>query len=250
MEETIDILADEQRIFEDAKAVIQAVKSGEKFKFKEYTNLVEQYGKLLDEHRLTTIISDNTTVELYESNVILADKVYIDPLTGIYNRRYLDDNLKRVTNALTRSGGNLSVMMLDIDYFKKYNDTYGHSEGDTCLREVAQAISKTLFRPDDFVVRYGGEEFCVILPFTDDGGARYMADNILNSVRGLNITHEQNEAASHVTISIGLTTVSGEHPMDGEDFIKRADQALYLSKQNGRNRYTYMKYIDKKRRKL
>jgi len=242
MDETFDILADEQRIYDEAISNVKAVRNGAEFDFEEYANLTDEYGKLLDEHRLTVIISDSTTVELYENNLDLSDKVYLDPLTGIYNRRFLEDSLKRITNSLNRSGDELSVMMIDIDYFKKYNDTYGHGEGDTCLKEVAEAISKTLFRPDDFAARYGGEEFAVVLPYTDENGARHVAENILKSVRELNIPHEKNEAANHVTISIGLTATNIVHSQNGDDYLKQADIALYRSKQNGRNQYTYIEF--------
>jgi len=242
MDETFDILADEQRIYNEAVSIVNAVRNGAEFDFEEYAKLTDEYGKLLDEHRLTTIISDSTTVELYENNLDLSDKVYLDSLTGIYNRRFLEDSLKRITNSLNRSGDELSVMMIDIDYFKKYNDTYGHGEGDNCLIKVAKTISKTLLRPDDFAARYGGEEFTVVLPYTDESGARHVAEKILENIKELNIPHEKNEAADHVTVSIGLTATNIVHSQNGDDYLKRADIALYQSKQNGRNQYTYVEF--------
>ena len=242
MDETFDILADEQRIYDLAVSYVEAVRKGTAFDFEEYVILTMEYGKLLDEHRLTTMISDKTTVQLYENNLDLTDKVYLDPLTGIYNRRYLEDSLKRIAHSLKRSGDVLSVLMIDIDCFKKYNDTYGHSEGDVCLKEVAETIDNTLLRPDDFVARYGGEEFAVILPYTDEAGACYIAEKILRNIRERNIPHEKNDAADFVTVSIGLTTCCAVEPQDGNDFIKQADKALYQSKQNGRNQYTYIEF--------
>jgi len=244
MEEVFDILADEQRVYEKAVANVEAVRNGAEFDFEEYAGLTDEYGNLLDEHRRSIVISDATTIELHKTNIDLTDKVYLDPLTGIYNRRFLEENLKSITHSLKRSIDVLSVMMIDIDYFKKYNDTYGHGEGDACLIEVAEAISKTLHRPEDFAARYGGEEFTVILPHTDENGARFVAEKLLENVRALNIPHEKNEAADHVTISIGLTTGNASYPQDGDDFIKQADKALYMSKQNGRNRYTYIDFDD------
>jgi len=240
MENIADILADEQRIYEEALSDVAAVRNGAEFDFEKYARLTEEYGNLLDELRRSTIISDRTTIELYENNIDLTDKVYQDPMTGIYNRRFMEDSLKRVILSLARSGGVLSVMMIDIDYFKKYNDTYGHSEGDACLKEIAETIGKTLLRPDDFVARYGGEEFAVILPDTDETGARFIAGKILENVRERNIPHEKNEVADRVTISIGLTASNAEHPRNGDELIKQADKALYRSKQNGRNRYTHI----------
>ena len=243
MDNTFDILADEQRIYDEAVSKVKAVRDGAEFDFEEYAKLTDEYGKLLDEHRLTTIISDSTTVELYENNLDLSDKVYLDQLTGIYNRRFLEDSLKRITNSLNRSGDELSVMMIDIDYFKKYNDTYGHGEGDICLKTVAETINNSLLRPDDFAARYGGEEFTVVLPYTDEIGARYVAEKILNNIRETNIPHEKSETADHVTVSIGLTATKIVHSQNGDDYLKKADIALYQSKQNGRNQYTYINFM-------
>jgi len=240
MEETIDILADEQRVYDEAAAKVEAVRSGAEFDFEDYAKLTEEYGHLLDEHRRSIVISDATTIELYENNIDLTDKVYIDSLTGVYNRRFLEDSLSRIALSLLRSGGVLSIMMLDIDYFKKYNDTYGHSEGDICLKEVAETIQKTLLRPDDFVARYGGEEFTVVLPHTDEKGARFIAEKVLNNIRERNIPHDKSEVSNCVTISIGLTTISANYSQNCEDYLKQADKALYHSKQNGRNQYTFI----------
>ena len=242
MEEAIDILADEQRIYYDAVSDVEAIRNGARFDLEKYAYLTSEYGKLLDELRRATIISDKTTIELYENNVDLTDKVYIDSLTGIYNRRFLEDSLRRIASSLKRSGDVLSVMMIDIDYFKKYNDTYGHPMGDVCLKEVTETISNSLLRPDDFVARYGGEEFTVVLPYTDEEGSRHIAEKILKNIKKQNIPHEKNEVADHITLSIGVTTVRAEFPQDADEFIKQADKALYQSKQNGRNQYTYIDF--------
>jgi len=242
MEDTIDILADEQHIYDKAVSNVEAVRNGADFDFEEYAKLTEEYGLLLDEHRRSIIISDTTTIDLYESNIDLTDKVYIDPLTGLYNRRFLEDSLNRITLSLLRSGGLLSVMMIDIDHFKQYNDTYGHSEGDTCLKIVSETIDKTLLRPDDFVARYGGEEFTVVLPHTDENGARFIAERILKSIIKRNIPHKNSKVANHVTISIGLTTINAKYSQTGVEYLKQADKALYRSKQNGRNQYTFIEF--------
>jgi len=242
MDETIDILADEQHIYDKAVSNVEAVRTGAEFNFEEYEKLTEAYGELLDEHRRSLIISDSTTIELYENNVDLTDKMYHDQLTGIYNRRYLEDSLKRITHSLKRYGDVLSVMMIDIDYFKKFNDTYGHGVGDTCLTAVAETINDTLLRPDDFVARYGGEEFAVILPYTDEKGAHFIAEKMLKNVRGLDIPHQRNEVADCVTISIGFTTINTTNSQNGEEYLNQADKALYQSKQNGRNQYTFIEY--------
>ena len=165
----------------------------------------------------------------------------IDQLTGIYNRRYLDGSLAKIIKVHSRTGGSLSVLMIDIDHFKKYNDTYGHDAGDGCLRTVAGALSECVIREEDFIARYGGEEFAVVLPNTDEKGAQLVAERMLEKMRECNIPHKTNDAAAYVTISIGGTTNVINHLQHGSDYIKAADKALYESKKNGRNKYTFLK---------
>jgi methyl-accepting chemotaxis protein len=163
----------------------------------------------------------------------------IDPLTGIYNRRFMDGNLKKIIRSLSRTGGNLSLLMIDIDYFKKYNDTYGHDMGDKCLKNVANSLTCCLGREDDFAARYGGEEFVVVLPNTDKDGASLLADNILRTILECGIPHEKSEVSDYVTVSIGGTTSIVEHSQHPSDYTKCADRALYKSKKNGRNQYSF-----------
>lgn len=187
---------------------------------------------------LVSILSISFITERITSPINkMLDKVHYDALTGIYNRRYFDENLDRLIKSLSRSNGILSLMMIDIDYFKKYNDTYGHSKGDECLKIVAKTLSQGITRTDDFVARYGGEEFSVVMPNTSESGARRIGDELLESIRTLNIPHEKSEIADHVTISIGITTCRVNHTQNGTDYVNRADEMLYKSKQEGRNRY-------------
>ncbi|MCL2443604.1 MAG: GGDEF domain-containing protein [Treponema sp.] len=238
----IDIYEEEQQIYDEAVIRISETKNGAFFNFDEYEILTKEYGRILKQLRRITRITDRTARGLHENNLDLTDKVHYDALTGIYNRRFMEDNLNRIIKTLSRSSGSeLSVLMMDIDFFKKYNDTYGHSEGDICLKAIAQTITESLLRPDDFAARYGGEEFAVILPNTDENGARVMANKILANIQVRNIPHEKNEAASCVTVSIGVTTSEVKRGQEGSHYIKRADEALYMSKQNGRNRYTFIK---------
>jgi diguanylate cyclase (GGDEF)-like protein/PAS domain S-box-containing protein len=171
------------------------------------------------------------------------EKIYIDPLTGIYNRRFLDENIERLTKTLSRSNSMLSFLMIDIDKFKKYNDSYGHDEGDKCLQTIAKTLAKSLHRTDDFSARYGGEEFAVVLPNTGEHGARMIAEKLLKNVRSCNIPHESCGVASHVTISIGVTTGTADNSKNHTDFIKRADEMLYKSKNEGRNRYSFTRLL-------
>jgi diguanylate cyclase (GGDEF)-like protein len=156
----------------------------------------------------------------------------------------MDDNFRRVIKTLSRNNGVLSVMMIDIDFFKKYNDTYGHKMGDDCLITVAKTLSETA-RMDDCVIRYGGEEFVLLLPNTDEAGTGIFAVRLLNNVRSLCIPHINSDIADHVTISIGATTVKVKVNHQYMDYIERADEALYISKNTGRNKYTHLKYHDK-----
>jgi methyl-accepting chemotaxis protein len=166
----------------------------------------------------------------------------IDQLTGIYNRRYFDGAIKKILKLHSRTVSSLSVLMIDIDYFKKYNDTYGHDAGDSCLKEVAAALSQCVIREGDFIARYGGEEFAAVLPNTDKDGARLIADKMLEKVLACNIPHEKSDITGHVTVSIGVTTGTVNHLQHGSDYVKAADKALYESKRNGRNRYTFLAF--------
>ncbi|MCL2264906.1 MAG: sensor domain-containing diguanylate cyclase [Treponema sp.] len=166
-------------------------------------------------------------------------KGHHDGLTGIYNRRYLEQTLHQIMTALSRAETSLGVMMIDVDFFKKYNDTYGHAQGDECLKAIAKTINGNIVRSGDFIARYGGEEFAVILPGTDETGAHIMAEKLLQAIRDLKMPHEENPGGI-VTISIGVAT-GNTRALDWEEYIKKADEALYISKNSGRNRCTYLK---------
>lgn len=170
----------------------------------------------------------------------------VDPLTGLYNRRFMEEKLTRAIKSISRSGGTLSVLMVDVDRFKEYNDTYGHNMGDACLKTVAETIANSITREDDFIARYGGEEFVVALPNTDENGARTVANRILENIRICCLTHEKSDVADHLTVSIGVTTGNAEYTHSGSDYIERADEALYMSKQSGRDRYTFLDYKTKR----
>lgn len=172
----------------------------------------------------------------------LFTKANYDALTGIHNRRFMEENLPRLMDLLARAGGFLSLIMLDVDFFKKYNDAYGHEEGDACLRALARTLAGSLTRSNDFAARYGGEEFVAVLPNTDEAGARLMAEELLKRVRGLRLPHAESQAAPFVTVSIGATTGRVSYPQTWEGYLKRADEALYRSKQGGRDQYTFLAF--------
>jgi len=241
-----DMYQREQKILDDALAHIEEARSGAPVCADLFEKVVNEYKLLLRQQRKLIKITDKASTNMItgqkEQIIELTSIVHYDVLTGIYNRRFLEENLKSIIKLISRSGGVLSVLMMDIDYFKKYNDNYGHSRGDICLKDVAETIALTLSRTEDFVARYGGEEFAVILPNADAKGAKMIAEKIIESILIRNIPHEKSEVADCVTVSIGITTGSVEHGQTFEDYIKRADEALYMSKNNGRNQYTYLDF--------
>ena len=239
----MDLFEREQKIFDDAASHIEAIKCGKSYDINKYVKIVNEYGKLLKQLRRVTKLSDKTTVNLNTNKMDLQDKVYFDALTGIYNRRFMEERLGYIINSLSHSdSGILSVLMIDIDFFKKYNDKYGHDMVDECIRYVAQAISSSVTRTDDFVARYGGEEFIAVLPNTDEKGSCAIAEKMHENIKALDIPHKKSKAASYVTISIGITTGRVSHERKGAEFIQRADKALYMSKQGGRNKYTHLNF--------
>lgn len=159
-----------------------------------------------------------------------------DALTNLYNRRYFDDSLKKEFFRLKRTNLPLSLIMLDIDYFKKYNDTYGHQGGDDCLIKIATAIKNVVQRNTDFITRYGGEEFAIILPETNSNSALKLAEKVRKSIENLNIPHTSSTIKNSVTISLGVATVYKDTITAPEQIITLADIALYNAKEDGRNR--------------
>jgi len=239
----MDLFDKEQKILDSASARAASVKNGMPYNIDEFETLADEYGKLLKQFRRITRFADRTAFDLFNSNADLSDKVLRDPLTGLYNRRYLEDKLAHNIKELSRASGKLSLLMLDIDFFKKFNDTYGHNEGDYCIKSVAEAFTGCVARENDFVARYGGEEFVIVLPYTDENGARLIAKRALDRVNERRIPHEKNECAGYVTVSAGVTTAYVKFNHNGEDYIKCADEALYMSKQNGRNRFTFKQFV-------
>lgn len=161
--------------------------------------------------------------------------VVVDALTGIANRRRFDDSLATEWRRALREGSKLSLLLIDADHFKRYNDTYGHVRGDSCLKQIAEAALDVVLRPGDLVARYGGEEFAVVLPGTDEIGAKAVAEDICQAVRSRRLPHEGN-APGIVTVSIGCATVIPQRGKTAQDLIESADQALYRAKGRGRNR--------------
>ena len=174
--------------------------------------------------------------KLNEAYELIRSQAVTDDLTGIPNRRSFLDRTRTEFNRSQRNKYALSVIMIDIDHFKSYNDTYGHERGDECLKKVALAIQKTLKRPSDFCARYGGEEFIVVLPYTTQEGALFIAEEIRAAVKNLGIQHEKSSPAGIVSISLGVATAGNTLSISYEDLIRQSDKALYLAKEKGRNR--------------
>ena len=168
----------------------------------------------------------------------LANMSMIDGLTGIANRRRFDDHIEQELRRASRNKAPLSLLLMDIDDFKAYNDTYGHAKGDDCLRTVAQEIRNFLRRPSDLVARYGGEEFAVVLPDTPPEAAAMLGEKIRAGIEALHIPHKSARAAAYVTVSIGAGLCPPDVPMTKAQLIEAADQQLYASKRAGRNRVT------------
>lgn len=174
---------------------------------------------------------------LREQAVALRSQTLLDDLTGVANRRHFDIAIDREARRARRMGSPLSLMMLDIDYFKAYNDHYGHQQGDACLEAVAAALSTMQQRPADLFARYGGEEFAVILPDTPGDAAVMMANAMCRKVRDLRIPHQAAKSDERiVTISIGVASTDSGLPGEVYDLINAADRALYQAKACGRNR--------------
>ena len=159
-----------------------------------------------------------------------------DGLTGIPNRRHFDLFLDKESRRAKREVTPLSLILIDIDFFKKYNDTYGHQSGDDCLKQVAGTLNDAAKRPGDLVARYGGEEFGVVLGGTDASGSLRVAEKLRAQVELLNLPHEGSEVSERVTISVGSTTTFSDSDCSPEQLIAAADIALYQAKERGRNR--------------
>lgn len=158
-----------------------------------------------------------------------------DGLTGIPNRRYFDETLDREWRRCRRAGGELSLIMCDVDHFKRFNDVYGHQAGDECLRQVGQSLVAAVDRGGDTAARYGGEEFVVILPDTSTEGACTVAEKVRKAVVSLGIPHAESPYGQ-VTVSLGVARIAADEIGDIESLILSADRALYQAKREGRNR--------------
>jgi diguanylate cyclase (GGDEF)-like protein/PAS domain S-box-containing protein len=187
------------------------------------------------ESNLIIVTRDETEGYLFERKLV--SLAATDPLTGLANRRVFSERLDQEWKRAARERQPVSLLFIDGDHFKKFNDTYGHQAGDHCIRIIADTLSRVAKRPADLAARYGGEEFVLLLPNTDENGAKGIADYVRSSIESLAIPHEKNGRNGVVTVSIGIAT---EKPgrsdaRQSEFLVSRADQALYAAKAGGRN---------------
>lgn len=175
-------------------------------------------------------------VSLTEANVRLNSLNVMDGLTGIANRRGFDEKLGEEWNRAQRARQPISLLMIDVDFFKRYNDCYGHLRGDICLKQVAATLQNLATRPGDIVARYGGEEFAIVLSGTDTRQAKVVAQEALQAIWDLNVPHANSEIESRVTLSIGVASMWPNTENRPEDLVAKADEALYQAKDAGRNR--------------
>src|SRR3989339_29483 len=161
----------------------------------------------------------------------------IDSLTNIPNRRFFNENFEKKYREILRDKKSLALIMIDVDFFKLYNRSEEHWQGDECLRKVAQTLRKNLKRPTDTVSRYGGEEFVVLLKDIDRDGAKKVVQSLIDAVANLKIEHKYSTVAEFVTISAGLSIKESDEDISKEDFLKIADDELYRAKESGRNKF-------------
>ncbi|WP_178381689.1 PAS domain S-box protein [[Phormidium ambiguum] IAM M-71] len=208
----------------------------------------QQYSWQETEIEIAKEIADQLAMAIYQSelyhqvqtaNEELKKLAIIDGLTQIANRRRFDEYLNLEWLRLRRERAKLSLILFDIDYFKLYNDTYGHLAGDDCLRQVAIAISDVSRRPADLFARYGGEEFAMILPYTDLSGATHLAEVIRLAIHCLKIPHHQSLVSNYITVSLGVACMIPSMELSPQDLINAADRALYTAKQEGRDRVSF-----------
>jgi diguanylate cyclase (GGDEF)-like protein len=188
-------------------------------------------------HQMALELIEQLNQKLEKANRELQFLAAVDSLTQVANRRKFDEYLQIKWRDMAREKSPLSLILCDIDCFKRYNDTYGHQAGDVCLQQVASALIGAAKRPEDLVARYGGEEFAAILPHTDSAGAIQVAEKMRLAVKALEIPHADSAVNRWVTISLGVASAMPNLESAPEDLIAAADQALYHAKESGRDRY-------------
>lgn len=200
-------------------------------------SLIGNYQMEIEKRRdfLLTTLQHINSVKLEAANLELEKLSISDPLTGLFNRRHFNATLEREWYAAARNRYPLSLIYLDIDFFKPYNDNYGHGAGDQCLQKISEALKKNVRRAQDVLARYGGEEFVVLLPRADQHQAHSMAENIRQAIERMAIDHAHSKAADHITVSLGVASMVPAAGLPPDHLLDMADRALYTAKEAGRN---------------
>ncbi len=237
-----DLFAREYRIIEEAEQVLQSGDFADNPLYSHYCDLLDAYKKLFRQTRRLVKMGDRMQNDLSELNTELqkhkeklSQMSYVDGLTAIFNRRRFNEYLEAEWNRAVRSRQPLSLIILDIDFFKQFNDHYGHSAGDDCLVLVAQALSSCVKRSSDLVSRFGGEEFAAVLPDTSFSPAMGLAEKIQASIRKLGIVHEYSQVAPYVTVSIGVACAVPAEKDKYMQLLETSDKQLYIAKRAGRD---------------
>ena len=208
------------------------------------SKVLEQQAQLADQRINQTLLTEvveqfvQSERQLAEAHATVLAMSRTDGLTGIANRRWFDESLAQELARAIRSQTSIGLLLMDIDCFKLFNDNYGHSAGDDCLRAVAQAVQSIVKRPPDLAARYGGEELVCILPDTDAKGVEAVGNALLDAIRGLAIPHAFSKAIDIVTVSIGGVSIIPDEATTPKQVIEAADSMLYVAKEGGRNRLT------------
>lgn len=201
-----------------------------------YRSLVKEYKDLLDQMKRMIKMSDMIENKLNCVRRSIDEISKVDFLTNLYNRRYFNQVLIEAWKSCEDNKNFLSILMIDVDRFKAYNDIYGHINGDKCLQSISQAIKNAIQESSNIVSRYGGEEFIVLIPNSQLQKAKYIAENIRRNIEKLNILHEGSVVYGIVTVSIGIATDIPNQILSPEKLISMADEALYRAKNSGRNK--------------
>ena len=230
-----DIFAKEEKIIIEAEKLMESKSFTSVTDEALYGNLLDEYRKMLKQVRSLIKLGDMMQGQLNALTSKLDELSKIDELTGLSNRRSLNETYQKEWLSAVRSQTSLGILMIDIDYFKTYNDTFGHLQGDWCLQKIAHTIQESIKRPRDFVARFGGEEFIVLLPNTSLDGCSFAAERILSNIESLNIPNSFGDSPEKVSVSIGIGAMMPTKDMEPEILLHVVDEALYRAKNDGRN---------------